>query len=82
MVMGEKDRVAPRAGQEKSIALARALLGTDPASATAVGPLRSERSPSGLELAVYLHPGGHEFPRAALPEIAAFFSRHALPSPA
>jgi polyhydroxybutyrate depolymerase len=82
MVIGEKDRVAPREGQEKSIALARTRLGTDPATATIDGPLRSERSPTGLELAVYLHPGGHEFPRAALPVAAAFFSRHRLPEPA
>lgn len=80
MVMGEKDRVAPLAGQEKSIALARERLGTDPESATVAGPLRSERSPAGLELAVYRHSGGHELPRAALPEIAAFFSRHTLPA--
>ncbi len=78
MVIGEKDRVAPRAGQEKSIALARALLGTDPATASLDGLLRSERGPGGMELAVYLHPGGHEFPRAALPPIVAFFARHAL----
>jgi polyhydroxybutyrate depolymerase len=79
MVIGEKDRVAPREGQEKSIALARARLGTDPATATDAGPLRSERSPRGLELAVYLHPGGHEFPRAALPVAASFFGRHRRP---
>jgi polyhydroxybutyrate depolymerase len=79
MVIGEKDRVAPREGQEKSIALARARLGTEPGTATTDGALRSERSPAGLELAVYLHPGGHEFPRAALPVVAAFFARHRLP---
>jgi polyhydroxybutyrate depolymerase len=79
MVIGEKDRVAPREGQEKSIALARARLGTEPDAVTTDGALRSERSPAGLELAVYLHPGGHEFPRAALPVIAAFFARHRLP---
>lgn len=80
MVIGEKDRVAPREGQEKSIALARARLGTEPGTATTEGALRSERSPAGLELAVYLHPGGHEFPRAALPVVAAFFARHRLPT--
>jgi len=80
MVMGEKDRVAPLAGQEKSIALARERLETNPDSATVAGPLRSERSLAGLELAVYRHPGGHELPRAALAEIAAFFSRHTLPA--
>jgi polyhydroxybutyrate depolymerase len=79
MVIGEKDRVAPREGQEKSVALARARLATEPASAIVDGALRSERSPAGLELAVYLHPGGHEFPRAALPVAAAFFARHPLP---
>lgn len=78
MVMGEKDRVAPLAGQEKSIALARERLGTDANTATVAGYLRSERSPAGLELAVYRHPGGHEFPTAALSHAAAFFSRHTL----
>jgi polyhydroxybutyrate depolymerase len=82
MVIGEKDRVAPREGQERSIALARALLGTDPATAASEGRMRSERGPGGLELVVYLHPGGHEFPRAALPEVAAFFARHTLPASA
>ena len=81
MVIGEKDRVAPRAGQEKSIPLARARLGIDPESAVVDGPLRRENGPGGLELAVYLHAGGHEFPRAALPVAAAFFRRHANPGP-
>ncbi len=80
MVIGEKDRVAPREGQEKSIALARARLGTDPGTARIEGLLRSETGPEGLELATWIHPGGHEFPRAALPAVAAFFRRHSLPA--
>jgi polyhydroxybutyrate depolymerase len=80
MVIGEKDRVAPRDGQEKSVALARARLGTDPQTMWADGLLRSESGPDGLELATWIHPGGHEFPRAALPVVADFFRRHALPA--
>ena len=80
MVIGEKDHVAPREGQEKSIALARVRLGTDPGTARIDGLLRSETGPDGLELATWIHPGGHEFPRAALPAVAAFFRRHALPA--
>ncbi len=43
----------------------------------------STSSPLAAELPVvtYIHPGGHEFPRDAVPQIVKFFKQHPLATP-
>ncbi len=78
MVMGVADPIVPYAIQKLSIPPAERKLGADPRSATVTGFLRSEPGRGGLELATYVHPGGHEIP-AEVPRLAvAFFLRHTL----
>lgn len=76
-VAGEKDPLVPYDGQVKSIEfIRRSVLKTDPAKAVTKGYARFEPGINGTELATYLHPGGHEFPQAALPLLIEFFKRH------
>jgi polyhydroxybutyrate depolymerase len=79
-VAGEKDPLVPYDGQLKSIEFIRhSVLKTDPAKAVTKGYARFEPGSKGTELATYLHPGGHEFPPAALPLVIEFFKRNARP---
>jgi polyhydroxybutyrate depolymerase len=78
MMMGEQDPVVPYDGQRRSIPLAESKLGVDPATATVDGYLRRQTGPDGLELATYIHPGGHEVPAEVPPLVVAFFQRHHL----
>jgi polyhydroxybutyrate depolymerase len=76
MVMGEDDAIVPFAAQQRSIALVEAQLGARPDQASVDGYLRVEPAPGNIELAVYVHPGGHEIPVAVPPLIVEFFARH------
>ena len=78
MSMGEQDPVVPYDNQKRSIPTAEAKLGVDSASATVDGYLRTETAPGNLELATYVHPGGHEVPDAVPSLVVAFFQRHSL----
>ena len=78
MVMGTADPIVPYALQKLSIPPAEKKLGADPKRATVTGYLRSEPGWAQLELATYIHPGGHEIP-APVPKLAVdFFRRHTL----
>ena len=79
IIAGERDPLVPYEGQMLSVGLARRVLHTDAARAVSKGYLRTEPGSDGIELATYLHPGGHEFPTEALPLVVEFFQRHALP---
>jgi polyhydroxybutyrate depolymerase len=76
MIMGEKDTIAPFDGQRRSIDVARGALKIDPSTARTAGLARTEASQDNTELVIYIHPGGHEFPDAAIPLVAKFFQRH------
>ena len=76
VIAGEKDRLVPYDGQLRSVETIRKLLETDSVKATVKGHYRVERGKEGVELATYLHPGGHEFPQEAVPLVAAFFQKH------
>ena len=78
MIAGEKDRLVPLAIQALSFDLARKRLHTDSSRAATTGFARSEPGVDGSELVAYVHPGGHELPRAALPLVVRFFQRHSL----
>ncbi len=78
MAMGQNDPIVPYANQRKSVPLAEAKIGADPAKATVDGYLRTEPGRGHLELAVYDYPGGHEPPPEIPPLIVAFFQRHTL----
>lgn len=78
MMMGEKDPIVPFANQKQAIPLAEAKLGADPARANVDGYLRIEPGTGHLELATYIHPGGHEVPDAVPALVVAFFQRHTL----
>jgi polyhydroxybutyrate depolymerase len=80
MIAGERDPLVPYQGQLLSVGLARRVLHTEAARAVTSGYLTTEPGSNGIELATYLHPGGHEFPQAALPLVVEFFKRHALPT--
>jgi polyhydroxybutyrate depolymerase len=76
MVMGEEDQVVPYAVQQRSIPLVEAQLGADPEQASVDGFLRIEPAAGNVELAVFVHPGGHEIPAAVPPLVVEFFRRH------
>jgi polyhydroxybutyrate depolymerase len=76
IIAGEKDQLVPYRGQLLSVELIRRLLETDSSKAKTEGYLRTEPGINGTELMTYLHPGGHEFPQAALPLAVRFFKRH------
>jgi len=76
IIAGEKDQLVPYQGQVMSVELTRRLLETDSSKAKTEGYTRTEPGINGTELVTYLHPGGHEFPPAALPLAVKFFQRH------
>jgi polyhydroxybutyrate depolymerase len=76
MSMGEVDPIVPVAAQRLSIEPARELLGIDPATEQVDGYLTTARGAGDLELATYIHPGGHEMPAEVRGLIVAFFQRH------
>ncbi len=78
MVMGRADPIVPYALQKLSIPPAERKLGASPDRATVSGYLQLEPGRGNLELATYVHPGGHEIP-TAVPALAVdFFRRHTL----
>jgi polyhydroxybutyrate depolymerase len=79
LMMGETDPLVPYDEQKASIPLAEEHLGANPANATVDGYLRSEPGRGGLELAIYIHPGGHPIPPEVPALVVAFFQRHTLP---
>ncbi len=78
MVMGKADPIVPYAFQKLSIPPAQKLLGTSPDRATVTGYLRVEPGRGNLQLATYVHPGGHEIPTAVPALVVDFFRRHTL----
>jgi polyhydroxybutyrate depolymerase len=75
-VAGEADKLVPVAGQRLTIGGLRRLLGTDASKARKEGYASYETGKGGLELATYIHPGGHEYPSEAPKLIVEFFKRH------
>jgi polyhydroxybutyrate depolymerase len=78
MIAGEQDPIVPFEGQKRAIGVVRKVLKTDSSKAKSEGFLTTEPGTSGTELVTYIHPGGHEFPKEALPAILAFFQRHSM----
>lgn len=76
MIAGEQDPIVPYRGQVLSVQIARKHLATDESKATTNGYARFEPAANGVELATYLHPGGHELPQEAIPLVIDFFKRH------
>jgi polyhydroxybutyrate depolymerase len=72
---GEKDPLVPYDGQVRAIEVARAVLKADPSKAVTKGYAKLEPGVNGTELATYLHPGGHEFSKEAMPLVVEFFKR-------
>lgn len=75
IIAGEKDPLISFAGMRASINAARRLLGVE-GEPKKDGYLTLEKGKGGLELASYVHPGGHEFARAAVPMMVDFFKRN------
>lgn len=76
-IAGEKDPLVTFQEQKPTLDGLRRLLGCgDDADAVKSGYLTTEPGSNGTEFAAYVHPGGHEFPRQAVPMMAAFFKRH------
>ncbi len=75
-IAGEKDPLITYESQKATIDRLREMLKADPAKAKKDGYLTLEPAPNGLELATYIHPGGHEYPRVANAMMAEFFKRH------
>jgi polyhydroxybutyrate depolymerase len=80
MVIGENDPIVPYRTQIPTIPLARQTLQADESQATTQGYLRLEPGVQGTELAMYVHPGGHEIPPEALGLIVELFQRHPRPA--
>ena len=77
MMIGEADPIVSAEGQKKSIPLAQAKLSIDPTTTVVDGYLTSARGPGNLELATYVHPGGHDIPPEVPPLVVSFLQRHA-----
>jgi polyhydroxybutyrate depolymerase len=77
-IAGEKDPLVPYSEQKPTLdALRRLITDGNPGKTSSEGYLSRVDGPNGLEFDTYVHPGGHEFPRAAVPLMVAFFKRHA-----
>lgn len=76
IIAGENDQLVSYEGQLMSVEAVRSLLQSDPTKAVKQGFASIEPGINGTELATYLHPGGHEFPKKALPLAVMFFQRH------
>lgn len=76
MIAGEKDPLVPFEGQKRAMDIVRKVLKTDATKARTEGLMTTEPGAGGTELVTYIHSGGHEFPKEALPAILAFFQRH------
>ena len=75
---GEKDTLVKYQWQELMMLAVRKLNGCD-----AAGKTRGERATlypakTGTPVVTYIHPGGHEFPRDAVPLVVKFFKEHPL----
>lgn len=81
LVAGEKDPLVPYAGQLLSINALKKAYGCDAATAKKDGFWSLERGKDGLELATYLHPGGHEYPSSQVPKMVEFFKRQVRKEP-
>ncbi|HEU4390682.1 MAG TPA: hypothetical protein VFV34_22955, partial [Blastocatellia bacterium] len=79
IIAGKKDPLVPYDTQMLSVDIVRKVLNTDSSKATNDGYTQSLPGVNGTELLTYLHPGGHEFPDAAIPMAVEFFKRHARP---
>ena len=77
MMIGEADPIVPADAQKKSIPLAQKKLSIDPSTTVVDGYLTSARGPGNLELATYVHPGGHDIPPEVPPLVVSFLQRHA-----
>lgn len=75
VVAGEKDPLVSIVGMRASIQALRRLLGCEGRVETN-GHLTIERGKNGLELASYVHPGGHEYPDGVTKLMVDFFKRH------
>jgi len=78
VAMGMDDPLVPFELQQRAIPRLEAKLAVDTATATVDGYLRSEAGPNNIELALYVHPGGHAVPPEVPPLVADFFRRHTL----
>jgi polyhydroxybutyrate depolymerase len=73
-VAGRADTVVPFANQQRTIDALLARQGAGPAEPWPEVPgVQRHRAGNGADVATLLHDGGHEFPAAAPPSIAAFF---------
>jgi polyhydroxybutyrate depolymerase len=79
MLMGEEDDIVPYRTQALSIPIARETLQTDRSQLVIRGPVYSEPGLLGTELAILVHPGGHDVPSETIPLIVEFFERNPRP---
>ena len=79
--IGERDRVVPADRQKLNLLAAAEKVGVDPAATQLVdGYFRSASGQDGLELATYVHPGGHDVPPELPALVVEFFQRHTRPA--
>ena len=77
-VAGESDPLVKFAWQKMMIAGLLRLNQCDPSPSLPRG-LTTHASKAGAPVAIFIYPGGHEFPLEARPLIVAFFKEHAKP---
>lgn len=76
-VAGEKDQIVPYSGQRLTIEGIKVLDGVSPSDkGKSEGYLTTFKGTGGLELATYVHPGGHNYPQEVPKLLVAFFKRH------
>jgi polyhydroxybutyrate depolymerase len=76
IVAGRADPHVPWSDESAMLQHIRNILGVHTSKAEVRGYARAEPGIRNTELVTYIHPGGHEFPKEALPMIVEFFKRH------
>lgn len=72
---GESDPIVPYAGQKATIDALVRLDGVDLSKATTTGYVTLATGKTGIPFGAYIHPGGHEYPPAAVEATIALFKR-------
>jgi polyhydroxybutyrate depolymerase len=78
---GEKDELVKYRWQTAMMQAVRRRNGCDATGAAWGEHSTLYASKAGTPVVTYIHPGGHEFPREAVPQMVKFFRQHSLATP-
>ena len=76
VIAGERDQIVSFESQKATIGSLERLLAVKKSDRASSGLMKSQFGPNGIELDTYIYPGGHAYPKEALPLVVDFFKRH------